>query len=547
MVHFNTHVGHEFRPLATLPMVRPSRYRAAMNSRGEPPAHAPTSNHIPLLQMRNIHKAFSGVEVLHGVDFTLPRGEIHALVGENGAGKSTLIKILAGVHRDHRGRILLYGREVRFGGPRDAERHGLAVIHQELPLVPHLSVAENIFLGREPVGRLGWLDRRAMRRAAVALLREQLGVALDVTQAVTRLPIAAQQLTEIAKALSRQAEILVMDEPTSALSDTDSRRLFAAIRQLRARGVGVIYISHKMDEIYALADRITVLRDGQNVGTAPAADLPQDKLVHWMVGRKIEQLLPQHAGTPGGERLRVTGLHLRLPGDERWAVQDASLHVRAGEIVGLAGLMGSGASELLGGIFGRYGAPQRGSTWIDGQPCADPAPREALRRGLALLTNDRKVSGLVLSMSVLHNLSLATLGQCKRGGLLSTRRERERCAPYVERMKLRAPSLGSEVAALSGGNQQKVVFARWLLTDPKVLLLDEPTRGIDVAAKADIYALLSELTAAGLGILLTTSELPELLALSDRVLVLHRGRIVLELERRQASQERIVRAAMGDV
>jgi len=497
--------------------------------------------------MRNIRKAFSGVEVLHGVDFTLQRGEIHALVGENGAGKSTLIKILAGVHCDHRGRILLHGREVRFGGPRDAERHGLAVIHQELPLIPHLSVAENIFLGREPVGRWGWLDRRAMQRAAAAVLHEQLGIHLDVTQPVVSLPIAAQQLAEIAKALSRQAEILVMDEPTSALSDTDSQRLFAAIRQLRARGVGVIYISHKMDEIYALADRITVLRDGQHVGTAPAADLPQDKLVHWMVGRKIEQLLPRHAGTPGGQRLRVEGLHLHLPGGHRWAVQDASLHVRAGEIVGLAGLMGSGASELLGGIFGRYGVPQVGSISIDGRPFANPSPREALRRGLTLLTNDRKISGLVLSMSVLHNLSLATLQRCTRGGLLSARRERERCAPYVERMKLRAPSLGSEVAALSGGNQQKVVFARWLLTDPKVLLLDEPTRGIDVAAKADIYTLLRELTAAGLGILLITSELPELLALSDRILVLHRGRIVLELERGQATQERILHAAMGNV
>jgi ABC-type sugar transport system ATPase subunit len=497
--------------------------------------------------MRNIRKGFSGVDVLHDVDFTLQQGEIHALVGENGAGKSTLIKILAGVHRDHAGQILLRGREVRLRGPRDAEQHGIAVIHQELPLIPHLSVAENVFLGREPVRRFGWLDRTAMQHATAALLQQQLGINLDVTQPIASLPIAAQQLVEIAKALSRQAEILVMDEPTSALSDADTQRLFAAVRQLRAQGASVIYISHKMDEIYTLADRITVLRDGRHVGTAVAADLPQDRLVQWMVGRKIEHFFAKRTAQPGPERLRVTRLHLRAPGSHRWAVHDVSLAVHAGEIVGLAGLMGSGASELLGAIVGRYGPPPRGTLCVDGCLLAGPAPREALRRGVALLTNDRKVSGLVPSMSVLHNLTLATLSRCIRGGVLSPRRERAQCAPYLERMRLRAPSLRAEVTTLSGGNQQKVVLARWLLTNPKVLLLDEPTRGIDVAAKADIYALLSELTAAGLGILLITSELPELLALSDRILVLHRGRIVAELDRDHATQERIMHAAMGNV
>jgi ABC-type sugar transport system ATPase subunit len=497
--------------------------------------------------MLAIRKAFAGVAVLRGVDFDLQPGEIHALVGENGAGKSTLIKILAGVYRDHQGRILLHGQQVRFGRPRDAERHGIAVIHQELPLIPHLSVAENIFLGREPVRRYGWLDQSAMNQAAAAVLRGQLGIDLDVTQPIADLPIAAQQLVEIAKAISRQAAILVMDEPTSALSDADTRRLFAVIRQLRAHGAGVIYISHKMEEIYALADRITVLRDGQRIGTALAADLPQDRLVQWMVGRQIEQLFPERASEAGPERLRVEGLCLRAPGDRRWLIQDASLRVHAGEIVGLAGLMGSGASELLGAIFGRYGLPARGTVRVDANRLSRSSPRAALRRGLALLTNDRQVSGLVLSMSVLHNLSLATLQRCTRAGLLSARRERQRCAPYVERMKLRAPALRAEVGVLSGGNQQKVVFARWLLTEPKVLLLDEPTRGIDVAAKADIYALLKELTAAGLAILLITSELPELLALSDRVLVLHRGRIVAELDRGQATQERIMHAALGAV
>lgn len=495
--------------------------------------------------MLNIRKAFSGVEVLHGVDFALHAGEIHALVGENGAGKSTLIKILAGVHCDQQGRILFRGRAVRFSGPRDAERHGLAVIHQELSLIPHLSVAENISLGREPVRRWGGLDRRAMERAARRVLGEELGLTLDVTQPVARLPIAAQQLVEIGRALSRRAEILVMDEPTSALSEADSRQLFRVIRQLRSQGVGVVYISHKMDEIYALADRVTVLRDGRHIGTAAVADLPQDRLVHWMVGRNIEQQAPRCPAAPGPERLRVEGLSMRAAGSGQWVVRDASLRVHAGEIVGLAGLMGSGASELLGAIFGRYDAAPGGRIWVNGRRLADPTPGEALRHGVALLTNDRKVSGLVLPMSVLHNVSLATLPRCTRWSVTSSHRELTRAAPVLERLNLQAPSLRVEAAALSGGNQQKVLLARWLLTEPTVLLLDEPTRGIDVAAKADIYALLGELTGAGLGILLITSELPELLALADRILVLHRGRIVAELDRRTATQERIMHAAMG--
>lgn len=500
----------------------------------------------PLVHMMQIRKAFAAVEVLHGVDLSLSGGEIHALVGENGAGKSTLIKVLGGVHRDYRGTIRLDGRPVRFRGPRDAEAHGIAVIHQELALVPHLSVAENIFLAREPVTRFGGLDRRRMHAQAAHVLREHLGIDFDVTRLIVDLPLAARQMVEIAKALSREARILVMDEPTSALSEADAQRLFAAIRRLRDRGVGVIYISHKMEEIYALSDRITVLRDGHRVGTAPATELPQERLVQWMVGRKVDQFFPKRAATPGPVRLRVEGLHLRDAEQDRWLVDDVTLSVRAGEIVGLAGLIGSGASELLGAVFGRYGRRVRGTIRIDGRRVTNLTPRKAIDHGLALLTNDRKSSGLVLPMSVLHNLSLSTLDRCRVGGLLSGRRERARAAPYVARMKLRAPSLGAEVETLSGGNQQKVVFARWLLTSPNVLLLDEPTRGIDVGAKADIYALLSELTAAGLAILLITSELPELLALCDRIAVLHRGRITAELSRDAATQENIMRAAMGD-
>ena len=499
----------------------------------------------PLLRMTKIHKSFAHVEVLHDVNLDLARGEILALVGENGAGKSTLIKILGGVHRDYQGTILLDGQPVRFRDPRDAESHGIAVIHQELALIPHLCVAENIYLAREPTGRLGGLDHRRMQAQAVAVLREHLGIHLDVTRHVVELPLAAQQMVEIAKALSRDARILVMDEPTSALSEADTQRLFVAVRRLRDRGVGIIYISHKMEEIYELADRMIVLRDGGHVGTAPPADLPRDRLVQWMVGRKVDQFFPKHAAAPGPLRLQVEHLHVRDAEQNRWLVDDVSLSLHAGEIVGVAGLIGSGASELLGAIFGRYGRRVQGTIRIDGHDIDNMTPRKAIDNRLALLTNDRKASGLVLPMSVLHNLSLSTLNDCRVAGLLSGRRERSRAAPYVERMKLRAPSLAAEVQTLSGGNQQKVVFARWLLTEPQVLLLDEPTRGIDVAAKADIYALLCELTASGLAILLITSELPELLALSDRIIVLHRGKITAQIPRAAATQESVMHAAMG--
>lgn len=506
----------------------------------------PDLGNIPLLQLQRIGKRFSGVEVLRQVDFTLTRGEIHALVGENGAGKSTLIKILAGVYTDYTGRILIDGRPVRFADPRDAAKQGIAVIHQELALIPHLTIAENMFLAREPRNRLGWLDRRALYADAAAALRDFLGLDLDARRCVVDLPLGARQLVEIAKALTRNARILVMDEPTSALGDADIQRLYAATRQLRARGVGVIYISHKLEEIYDLADRVTVLRDGALVGTARSSDLPRRVLIEWMLGRHIEHDVRRSRPPVGPERLRVERLWLRSRTSDRWSVQDASFSVHGGEIVGLVGRLGSGASELLGAVFGRHGPPDRGTIRVDGQVLPRPSPQASLRAGVALLTNDRQASGLVAPLSVLGNMSLATLDACRRYGLYDPRQARRHCAPYVERMRLHAPSLAAEVRTLSGGNQQKVLLARWLLTRPRVLLLDEPTRGIDVGAKADIYALLHELADRGLGIVLITSELPELLALADRVLVMHRGRIVSTLPRPAATQERVLRAAMGD-
>jgi ribose transport system ATP-binding protein len=499
----------------------------------------------PLLEMLGIRKSFGAVPVLAGVDFTLRAGELHALCGENGAGKSTLIKILAGVHTDFEGALRLRGQPVRFSSPRAATDRGIAVIYQELSLVPHLTVAENILLGREPRTRLHTLDRAALRRTAQQHLADTLGVTLDVDRPVAELPIAAQQLVEIAKALARQADLLVLDEPTSALPDADAARLFAALRALRARGVGLVYISHRLEEIYALADRITVLRDGRLVGTATPAALPPPRLIEWMVGRQVAELHTRRAPPPGPVRLNVAGLGLRDPAGQRWLLRDVSLAARAGEIVGLAGLMGAGASELLGALYGRFGRPAAGQVHVADRLLTHFDPATALARGVALLTNDRKASGLVLPMSVLQNVSLATLRGVRRGGLLSTARERAAAAPLAARLNLRTPGWGHAVSVLSGGNQQKVLLARWLLTGPRVLLLDEPTRGIDVGAKRDIYALLDELTAAGLAIVLITSELPELLALADRIVVLHRGRVAAELPRTHATPERVMQAAVG--
>jgi len=494
--------------------------------------------------MHEIRKSFDGVEVLHGVSLEVRAGEIHALVGENGAGKSTLMKVLAGVYGDWSGRMEIGGRAVRFHTPGQAERGGVAIIHQELSLVPYLSVAENMFLGREPRTRLGTVDHRRMRRDAQRVLAS-LAPGIDVRRPVIEYPVSVQQLIEIAKALSREARILILDEPTSALSDAETGRLFGILRDLRARGVGLIYISHKLDEIYAIADRITVLRDGRFIGCRAAAELPPDEMIRWMVGRQIDQLFPKHAAVPGRELLRVEGLSLADPVTGKRLVDGVRLVVRAGEVVGLGGLMGSGASELLGAIFGRYGRRPTGRLYVEGRPYEPVSPRRAIRAGIAMVTNDRKATGLVLPMSVLHNATLAALWRAAPGGWLRGRIERELVAPLARELSLRAPSLDCPITSLSGGNQQKVVLAKWLLTRPRLLLLDEPTRGIDVGAKADIYELMNRWTQAGMGILLITSELPELLAMSDRIVVMARGRVTAELTREEASQERVMAAAVA--
>ena len=500
----------------------------------------------PLLSMRGITKAFGDNLVLDAADFDLAAGEVHVLAGENGAGKSTLMKILAGVHAQYEGRVAIDGRPVHFRTPQEARAGGISVIHQEMSLVAPMSVADNVFLGHETTG-LGGFRRDRRQRAETAALLSRFGLDLDAGRAVEDFPLSVQQMIEIAKALAFSARIIVMDEPTSALTEPEVERLFAIIAGLRKQGCGIVYISHKMQEIYRVADRITVLRDGRTIGTAPAAGLSQQELVKWMVGREITQQFPERDCRPGHERLRVEGFSLPDPAGVRpFAVRDISFAARAGEIVGFAGLQGSGNSELLNGLFGAYGRPAGGRVFVDGAKFAVRSPRESVRRGLALLTNDRKTGGLVLGMSITHNVTLAALRRFSPGGWLLPGRERRAAASRCGELRIRAASPDLEAGWLSGGNQQKVVLGKWLETHPRVLLLDEPTRGVDVGAKHEIYELMNQWSSAGCTILLITSEMPELLALSDRIIVMHRREATGVYARGEATQEGILKAAMGE-
>jgi ABC-type sugar transport system ATPase subunit len=498
-----------------------------------------------LARLCRITKRFGPVTVLEDVDLEIRAGEVHVLAGENGAGKSTLIRILGGVYTDFDGQMQLAGRPYRPQNPLDAGRRGVALIHQELSLVPEMSVADNVFLGRSPCRRTGFIDDRRQRTAAVEVLR-RLGLELDVSQSVASFPIATQQRIEIAKAISQQARVLVMDEPTSALNAPEVERLFQLVRHLKQQGCGIIYITHKMEEIERLADRITVLRDGRRIGSAPAAELPQDRLIQWMVGRPMTSLFPRHMPTLGDEVLGVKDFSVFPQGPAHpAAVRQVSFAVRAGEIVGIGGLHGSGASELLGGIFGAYGSHTQGQLWLGGRPATIRSPQQAIRRRLALLTNDRKATGLVVGASIVRNTVLADLVRLSPGGWCRSRRERQATQRVTAALRLRAASLDMLVAQLSGGNQQKVALAKWLQTQPQLLLLDEPTRGIDVGAKREIYELMNEWTAQGIAILLITSEMPELLAMSDRILVLHRGRCTAQFPAAQATAAKVLEAAMG--
>ena len=492
----------------------------------------------PLLELAGIAKRYPGVTALDGVDFSLLSGEVHCLCGENGAGKSTLMKILAGGQRPDAGTITLNGTETRLRSPQHAQQCGIGMIYQEFNLAPALSVAENIFLGRAPRrAGLPLIDWRALERDAAALL-SKVGIKLDPRKPVRDCSVAEQQMIEIAKALALDARVLIMDEPSATLTDTEMAALFALIRDLRARGLGIVYISHRLDEIFAIGDRVTVLRDGRRIDTRPINEVNRDSLIHSMVGRELKDEFPKVTAARGAEILRVENL------TRRDVFEKVSFALHAGEIVGLTGLVGSGRTEVARAIFGADRI-DGGSIVLDGGEITLASPRDAIARGIGLLTEDRKQQGLVLGMSVRENTTLANLRALPGGWRIRVGDERRIAEGYVRELRTKTPGVEQAAVHLSGGNQQKVVLAKWLFTQSRVLIFDEPTRGIDVGAKVSIYELMNDLVARGAAILMISSELPEVLGMCDRTLVMHEGRLAGELSRADATQESVMRLATG--
>jgi ribose transport system ATP-binding protein len=492
----------------------------------------------PLVEVRGISKRFPGVRALDQVSLHVGQAEVLALIGENGAGKSTLLKILAGVQPPDDGEMLVAGRPARFRGVEDALQAGIALIHQELNLADNLDVAGNIFLGREP-RRFGLLDLAAMRREAAEWLA-LVGLDLDPATPLSRLPIGRQQLVEIAKALSTRARLLIMDEPTSSLSARETETLFRVVKDLRSRGVSVIWISHRLGEVKELADRVVVLRDGKNAGAIAArAEIEHDRMIRMMVGRDIDRLARRPSHRPGNVMLAARDL--RTPAHPKHPI---SLEVRAGEIVGIAGLVGAGRTELLTTLFGITPAVG-GSMAVAGRTVTPRTPIEAISAGLALVPEDRKQQGLVLEMAVRENMSLVALWPESRAGFVDFARERRLAAEMIPALAIKTPGDRQAVQFLSGGNQQKVVLAKWLAMKPKVLLLDEPTRGIDVGAKAEIYDLVHRLAGEGLAVVFVSSEMEEILSLADRALVMHEGRLAGGLSRDDLTEENVMQLAAG--
>jgi ribose transport system ATP-binding protein len=488
--------------------------------------------------MKGISKSFGPVKVLEQVDFDLRAGEMHALMGENGAGKSTLMKILTGIYQKDQGTITVKGNEVSFNAAKEAEQAGISVIHQELNIIPYLTVAENMFLGKNlTYGSTGILKTKEMNQKTKEYL-DRLGVKIDPSVEAGSLSVGQQQMIEIARAVATNSEVLIMDEPTAALTDREIDILFKVIDGLRKDGVGIVYISHRMEEIFQMCDRITVLRDGKSIGTKDIKDTNFEEIVKMMVGRELGERFPQRNTVTGEEKLRIENF------TSNDAFKDVSFSVKSGEILGVAGLMGAGRTEIMEALFGKRRL-NSGSIFIDGKKAKINRPHDAIGYGIGFITEDRKDEGLVLGLSVGENLSLTNLKRISQNGILNSKKETQ----FVETMiqKLRVKTSGKEqlVKSLSGGNQQKVVFGKWLGIEPKVLILDEPTRGVDVGAKKEIYQIMNELTEKGVAIIMVSSELPEILGMSDRIMVIHEGKVTAILGKEEANQEIIMQAATG--
>jgi rhamnose transport system ATP-binding protein len=492
----------------------------------------------PIIALKGASKSYGAVRASRDVSIALRSGEVRALAGENGAGKSTIVRMLAGVQRPDEGEVLVDGAPVTFHGPADARDAGVAVIYQEPTLFPDLSVAENVMMGRHPLGSMRRIDRRALHRTVQELM-DRLGVKLDPEQPVRGLSIADQQLVEIAKALSFDARVLIMDEPTAALSGHEVERLFGVVRTLRQRGAAVLFISHRLDEIFTICDTVTVLRDGQVTHDGTTAAMTTDDLVRRMVGRDLNQLFPKLEAKIGEKVLEVKRL------TREGVFIDVSFDVHRGEIVALAGLVGAGRSEVARAIFG-VDTPDAGDVFVAGNRLKRGSPAAAMRAGIGLVPEDRRQQGLVMELSIERNIGLTRLQQLRnRLGVIGTGSEAKLAADWATKLQLKYHKLADPVGFLSGGNQQKVVLGKWLATGPKVLIIDEPTRGIDVGTKAEVHRLMSELAGEGLAVLMISSELPEVLGMADRVLVMHEGRIARELSRAEADEESVVRAATG--
>lgn len=492
----------------------------------------------PVVQMQGISKAFSGNQVLENVDFEILPGEVHALMGENGAGKSTLMKILTGIYERDAGSVFIKGSEVHFKNPKEAEQAGIAVIHQELNIIPHLTVTENMFLGKElTVGKLGIIKHKEMKRKTKEYLN-RLGIDIDPEIEAGRLSVGQQQMIEIARAVAANTEVLIMDEPTAALTDREIEALFKVITSLKKQGVGIVYISHRMEEIFEICDRISVLRDGQFIGVKAISETNFDEIVSMMVGREIGERYPERHTEIGPERVRIENF------TSHGHFKNINFSVKQGEILGVAGLMGAGRTEIMEAIFG-YRAKQSGKVFVDGEEVKIKSPFDAIKNGIGFITEDRKSEGLVLGLTVRENFSLTNFNKISKNSIISAKQENSFVDEMIEKLHVKTSGREQTVKSLSGGNQQKVVIGKWLGIEPKILILDEPTRGVDVGAKKEIYQLMNELTSAGVAIIMVSSELPEILGMSDRILVIHEGKVAATLDREGASQEKIMQAATG--